>query len=179
MKGRSWAAFLGFLALGVVGLLAVDILASRGERTVGLDEWVRSGGVGFRVRSVRRAERYGIGDGAARGPFLLVELEVKNYVGFLGYRFDPANAVLVDGEGRERAPAEELRKRVDAASGLEDMFAFEFEPGSSVCGTLVYEAPPELRAPRLRVSMGGKPLIAWLEGDRFIALEPGPLSSPR
>ncbi|MGH7151339.1 MAG: DUF4352 domain-containing protein [Planctomycetota bacterium] len=163
-------------AVLVLALLAAFFAVEHGDRTVGVGDWVRSGGVGFRVRAVRRSETYGIGESAARGPFLLVELEVKNHVVPLDYRFDPKNAVLLDGEGREHPPAEEVRRRVCAASGSTDDFEREFTPGSGVLGTLVFEAPADLRGARLRVSMGVKrfgPFFSnLLGGDRFIVLPP-------
>lgn len=171
MKPASSLAALAAL-LGVV-LLAAFLVSERRDQTVGVGEWVRSGGVGFRVRSIRRSETYGAGASAGPGPFLLVELEVKNHVVPLDYRFDPRNAVLLDGEGREFPPAEEVRKRVD--EGLPDPFAKEMTPGSGVSGTLVYVALPDLRGARLRVSMGLKrfgPLFSsLLGGDRFVALD--------
>ncbi len=171
--GRSLGAAAALLGL----LLAFAFLAfERRDRTVAVGEWVRSGGVGFRVRSVRRSETYGVGENAARGPFLLVELEVKNHVVPLDYRFDPKNAVLLDGEGREYAPAEDVRRRVDAEGGLPDAFAREFTPGSSISGVLVYAAPPDPSGARLRVSMGvkrfGQAFSSLLGGDRFIVLAP-------
>ncbi|HKB16295.1 MAG TPA: DUF4352 domain-containing protein [Planctomycetota bacterium] len=171
--GRALGAAAAVLALA---LGAAFLVSEHAGRTVGVGEWVRSGGVGFRVLAVRRCETYGIGESAVRGSFLVVQLEVTNHLVPLDYRFDPRNAVLLDGEGREHPPAEEARKRADAASGRPDAFAREFAPGGSISGELVYEVPPGLGGARLRVSMGverfGKVLSSLLGGERFIVLSP-------
>ena len=183
MNAREVGKAAGLAALIAVAAIGALIAFNRGEETVRIGEWIRSGGVCFRMKEYRRGETDGgIGEGALSSSVGVV-LEVRNDFVPLDYRFDPSHAVLVDDTGRSFPPLRKIRvvmRSTDpllqpAASEEEDPFARELALGASAVGELVYEVPRDAKGLRLRVTMGGKPLgeevAATLEGRRFIALE--------
>lgn len=88
----------------------------------------------------------------ARGSFFLVTLRVRN-TGREPQGLKPADFALLDGQGRRFTPDDEGTKA--AASGRkDDLFAGAVQPGLTGEGVLVFDVPPDLKEPVLRLTSG-------------------------
>jgi hypothetical protein len=141
----------------VIGLVLL-VLLTRRNVTVGLNAPIRYDDFVFTVLAARRTTpEQRIAPGHVPGTIdLVVSLEISNRARRVDFKFNDSMPVLVDEKGRTYQVSRTAQAALDAANGKGNPASRPIPPGTKVVRDLVFEVPPDVKSPHLRIMMGGR-----------------------
>ena len=159
-----------------IALLGILALLNRRTQIVGYGREIQYDDFAFSVMNVTRVASIGSNGSQlpSRGAYYVVSLKVTNHARRVDYQFEDRIAVLVDETGREYHVSADGQRALEATRSTGP--CTERLPAGASCVTqLVFDAPPGLGHPQLRISFGG-PIGDMLDtvfsGNKRINLDP-------
>ena len=170
---RPWNRMMFALLIGggiVFGLLATLAALNRRDEVAGLRQEIKYDDFAFSVEGVRKSRT--LGDSTAQGVFYIVSLKVANHAKRVNFEFKPASPVLISQDGRQyRVSSKPAPESVTHAG---NRCAAPIPPGSSCVKEVVFDVPPDVSDPRLKISsagLAGEILDTIFYGRKVIRLE--------
>ena len=176
----TWKSLsIAITVLAGFGLILLWLLGAQSKREtmVGLNQEIRFDDFAFSALASRKATTLGTADGQkpTEGLYYIVTIKVANHVRRVDFQFDPSTAVLIDGAGREYHVSARGQAALDSTRTQRDACAGALPAGASCATEIVFDVPPDISDPHLKMSFGGKVgefLDSIFYGKRKIALEP-------